>query len=345
LYELLALPTGLAINLMQISRILSLLLLPVLLQLISSPVHAQEWARKMFKVHEHDFGTVARGSEQKYRFELTNLYKEDVVIESVRASCGCTIPSIEKQTLKSLESGAILATYNTKSFVGSRGATVTVTMSKPFFAEVQLQINGFIRGDVVFVPGKIELGNVKHRATATQEVTVKYAGRSSWKITDVHCDKDYYEVEIIERSLVANQVHYRLLTRLKPEAPIGYIKDELVLITDDADKGKLKLTVTGNVTPPVTVSPASMVLGTVPPGTQVVKRMVVKADQPFKITGVTADQDGFSFEVSEEMKKVHLVPMTFIAPQEIATINAVIRISTDIPDAPSLSSNVSVNVK
>lgn len=330
---------------MQISRILSLLLLPVLLQLISSPVHAQEWARKMFKVHEHDFGTVARGSEQKYRFELTNLYKEDVVIESVRASCGCTIPSIEKQTLKSLESGAILATYNTKSFVGSRGATVTVTMSKPFFAEVQLQIDGFIRGDVVFVPGKIELGNVKHRATATQEVTVKYAGRSSWKITDVHCDKDYYEVEIIERSLVANQVHYRLLTRLKPEAPIGYIKDELVLITDDADKGKLKLTVTGNVTPPVTVSPASMVLGTVPPGTQVVKRMVVKADQPFKITGVTADQDGFSFEVSEEMKKVHLVPMTFIAPQEIATINAVIRISTDIPDAPSLSSNVSVNVK
>lgn len=330
---------------MQISRILSLLLLPVLLQLISSPVHAQEWARKMFKVHEHDFGTVARGSEQKYRFELTNLYKEDVVIESVRASCGCTIPSIEKQTLKSLESGAILATYNTKSFVGSRGATVTVTMSKPFFAEVQLQIDGFIRGDVVFVPGKIELGNVKHRATATQEVTVKYAGRSSWKITDVHCDKDYYEVEIIERSLVANQVHYRLLTRLKPEAPIGYIKDELVLITDDADKGKLKLTVTGNVTPPVTVSPASMVLGTVPPGTQVVKRMVVKADQPFKITGVTADQDGFSFEVSEEMKKVHLVPMTFIAPQEIATINAVIRISTDIPDVPSLSSNVSVNVK
>ena len=330
---------------MQISRILSLLLLPVLLQLICSPVHAQEWARKMFKVHEHDFGTVARGSEQKYRFELTNLYKEDVVIESVRASCGCTIPSIEKQTLKSLESGAILATYNTKSFVGSRGATVTVTMSKPFFAEVQLQIEGFIRGDVVFVPGKIELGNVKRRATATQEVTVKYAGRSSWKITDVHCDKDYYEVEIIERSLVANQVHYRLLTRLKPEAPIGYIKDELVLITDDADKGKLKLTVTGNVTPPVTVSPASMVLGTVPPGTQVVKRMVVKADQPFKITGVTADQDGFSFEVSEEMKKVHLVPMTFIAPQEIATINAVIRISTDIPDAPSLSSIVSAYVK
>ena len=330
---------------MHIPRILFLLLLLSFSQIISMPVHAQDWARKMFKVHEHDFGTVARGSEQKFRFELTNLYKEDVVIDSVRASCGCTIPSIEKQTLKSLESGAILATYNTKSFVGSRGATVTVTISKPFFAEVQLQIDGFIRGDVVFVPGKIELGNVKHGVTATQEVTVKYAGRSSWKITDVQCDKDYYEVEIIDRSLVANQVHYRLLIRLKQEAPLGYIKDDLVLITDDADKGKLKLAVTGNVTPPVTVSPASMVLGTVAPGTKVVKRMVVKADQPFKITGVTADQDGFSFEVSQEMKKVHLIPMTFVAPRESAMINAIIRISTDIPDSPSLSSNVSVNVK
>ena len=326
-------------------RTLFLFLLPMIAQIFSAPVHAQDWARKMFKVHEHDFGTVARGSEQKFRFEITNLYKEDVVIDSVRASCGCTIPSIEKQTIKSLESGAILATYNTKSFVGSRGATVTVTISKPFFAEVQLQIDGFIRGDVVFVPGKIELGNIKHGATVTQEVTVKYAGRSSWKITDVQCDKDYYEVEIIDRSLVANQVHYRLLIRLKPEAPVGYIKDDLVLITDDADKGKLKLAVTGNVIAPVTVSPASMVLGTVPPGTQVIKRMVVKADQPFKITGVTADQDGFSFEVSKEKKKVHLVPMTFVAPGEAAMINAIIRISTDIQDAPSLSSNVSVNVK
>ena len=326
-------------------RTLFLFLLLTITQIFSAPVHAQDWARKMFKVHEHDFGTVARGSEQKFRFEITNLYKEDVVIDSVRASCGCTIPCIEKQTIKSLESGAILATYNTKSFVGSRGATVTVTISKPFFAEVQLQIDGFIRGDVVFVPGKIELGNIKHGATVTQEVTVKYAGRSSWKITDVQCDKDYYEVEIIDRSLVANQVHYRLLIRLKPEAPVGYIKDDLVLITDDADKGKLKLAVTGNVIAPVTVSPASMVLGTVPPGTQVIKRMVVKADQPFKITGVTADQDGFSFEVSKEKKKVHLVPMTFVAPGEAAMINAIIRISTDIQDAPSLSSNVSVNVK
>ena len=326
-------------------RTLFLFLLLTITQIFSAPVHAQDWARKMFKVHEHDFGTVARGSEQKFRFEITNLYKEDVVIDSVRASCGCTIPSIEKETIKSLESGAILATYNTKSFVGSRGATVTVTISKPFFAEVQLQIDGFIRGDVVFVPGKIELGNIKHGATVTQEVTVKYAGRSSWKITDVQCDKDYYEVEIIDRSLVANQVHYRLLIRLKPEAPVGYIKDDLVLITDDADKGKLKLAVTGNVIAPVTVSPASMVLGTVPPGTQVIKRMVVKADQPFKITGVTADQDGFSFEVSKEKKKVHLVPMTFVAPGEAAMINAIIRISTDIQDAPSLSSNVSVNVK
>ena len=326
-------------------RTLFLFLLLTITQIFSAPVHAQDWARKMFKVHEHDFGTVARGSEQKFRFELTNLYKEDVVIDSVRASCGCTIPSIEKETIKSLESGAILATYNTKSFVGSRGATVTVTISKPFFAEVQLQIDGFIRGDVVFVPGKIELGNIKHGATVTQEVTVKYAGRSSWKITDVQCDKDYYEVEIVDRSMVANQVHYRLLIRLKPEAPVGYIKDDLVLITDDADKGKLKLAVTGNVIAPVTVSPASMVLGTVPPGTQVIKRMVVKADQPFKITGITADQDGFSFEVSKEKKKVHLVPMTFVAPGEAAMINAIIRISTDIQDAPSLSSNVSVNVK
>ena len=108
----------------------------LLAAIIAPQASAQQWARKMFKVAKHDFGTVARGSAQQFSFVLTNIYKETVHIVGVRSSCGCTSPKVTKNTLKTYEKGAILAVYNTKSFTGSKSATLTVTIDKPFYAEV-----------------------------------------------------------------------------------------------------------------------------------------------------------------------------------------------------------------
>ena len=42
--------------------------------LAAAPVEAQEWARKMFPVTSHNFGTVAKGSKTEYRFVFRNIY-------------------------------------------------------------------------------------------------------------------------------------------------------------------------------------------------------------------------------------------------------------------------------
>ena len=55
-----------------------------------SPCFGQDWAQKMFKVTDHDFGTVARGAKAEYRFVFENVYLEDVHIANVYASCTCT---------------------------------------------------------------------------------------------------------------------------------------------------------------------------------------------------------------------------------------------------------------
>ena len=66
--------------------------------LLGGIANAQEWARKMFEVRSHDFGSVARDAKTEYEFVLQNIYEEDVHIASVRASCGCTTPSITNHT-------------------------------------------------------------------------------------------------------------------------------------------------------------------------------------------------------------------------------------------------------
>ena len=79
--------------------------------------------------------------------------------------------------LKTYEKGAIVAHFNTDSFLGQRGATLTVTIDQPFYAEVQLHVRGYIRSDVVVEPGSVQFGSIDQGTAAEQTVAVNYAGR------------------------------------------------------------------------------------------------------------------------------------------------------------------------
>ena len=126
--------------------------------LAGSPLVAQQWATRMFETTEHDFGTVARGAKVEYRFVLSNIFLEDVHVLDARSSCGCTSLRIENPSLKTYAQGAIVAIFNTTAFQGQHGATVTVVIDKPFYAEVQLHVSGFIRSDVQIEPGSVQMG-------------------------------------------------------------------------------------------------------------------------------------------------------------------------------------------
>src|ERR1035437_10068456 len=142
-------------------------LLALIVTMLCSLCCAQEWADKMFEFRSYDFGNIARGAKTEFAFELTNLYLEDVHIASVRASCGCTTPRIEKDTLKTYEKGAIIAHINSDSFFGRQGATLTVTIDKPLYAEVQLQVKVYVYSDVLLNPSSIGFGSVA-RGTAAE---------------------------------------------------------------------------------------------------------------------------------------------------------------------------------
>ncbi|MFC1757708.1 DUF1573 domain-containing protein [Planctomycetota bacterium] len=298
---------------------------------VSSSVSGQEWARKMFTDSlSHDFGTVARAAKEEHRFEFKNIYNEDIHIAGVRASCGCAIPSITKDTLKTYETGAILVKFNTNSFVGQRSATITVTMDRPYYAEVQLTIRGYIRGDIVFNPGTVNFGSIDQGAEGKQTVNVTYAGRSDWRIQDIRSANSNLRVDLAETQRNSGRVTYQLGVGLKPGAPAGYFKDQMVLVTNDGTQRNIPILVEGNILSPIQVSPAALTLGVVNPGETVTRKIVVKGKTPFRITSVKCDDDCFvTASVSDEEKLLHLVPVTFTA-NKTGRISNAIKIETSL---------------
>jgi len=316
--------------------------------LACSVAAGQEWARKMFQSTRHDFGTVAAGAKTQYEFALKNIYVEDVHLASVRTSCGCTSPSIKKEWLKTYETGAIEAVFNTRTFSGSRGATLTVTIDKPFFAEVQLQVNGYIRRDVVLDPGAVDLGTVDQGSPAEKSIAVNYAGREDWRIVRVKSTNPHLSASVQQTGRDGGQVSYKLIVRMDDQTPPGPISDHLVLVTNDRSSTQVPVPVQGMVQSGIVVAPATLFLGVLQPGQKVTKQLVIKAKKPFRVLSVTSDGDGFQFDTSGEgqPKQVHLIPVTFVAGAEPGKISKTIRIETDLGvSAPVLPAHAVVAAK
>jgi hypothetical protein len=292
--------------------------------------NAQEWARKMFKETDHNFGTVIRDAKTEYVFELENLYMEDIHIASVTTSCGCTTPRIENNTLKTYEKGAIVAHFNTDTFSGQRGATLTVTIDKPYYAQVQLHVGGYIRTDVMLDPGSVQFGAIDQGGAFEQKVNVNYnGGYSGWKINEVKSNNPYLTAQAVETNRYYGQANYTLKVRLDEKAPAGYLNDQVVLVT--SDNQKIPVLVEGRIEPAVSVSPSALFMGVVQPGQKVTKQMVVKSKKPFKILSITCDDKSFEFNTNTEdaAKPVHLVPVTFVAGDDLGKIVKTIKIQTD----------------
>ena len=293
---------------------------------------AQEWAKKMFTVTSHNFGTVAKGSKTEYRFVFRNIYKEDLHVVGVRTSCGCTSPEVTKRDLKTHDTSEIVAKFNTRTFLGQHGATLTVTFDKPFYAEVQLRVAGNIRGDVTFDPPFVDLGNVDLGKGAERMIRVARVGSSPWEIKDVRSANSNFEVALSKPTVGAGQTTYDLTMRLKPDAPAGYVKGQLILVTNDPRATQIPMDVEGRVVAEVTVSPQLLSLGAVPPGGSVTKNVVVRANRPFCVTGITCPDGCLSCEPKSTPATVHILPVTFTAGSAAGKVERQLTIATDLGD-------------
>lgn len=307
------------------------------------PARAQEWAEKMFSTTKHDFGIVARGADAKFAFKFKNLYKEDIHVASVRSSCGCADPRVSQDVLKSLEESEIVAQFNTISFIGKKNAVITVTIDQPYYAEVQLHVEGFIRSDIVLNPGELKFGTVPQGQEAKQTIDIEYAGRADWAITDVRTANAHLEAELEEVRRDGGRVSYRMTVFLDDQVPPGYFKDQLTVVTNDQRLERFQVDVEGKIESDVSVSPSPLFLGKVPAGTDVTKRIVVRAKKPFKVLDVTCDDESFSFEKPAEAKTFHLIPVTFHA-DKAGLVKATIHIETDLGEGvvPDLDAQAQV---
>jgi len=296
---------------------------------------AQDWAKAMFDHTSHDFGVVARGAKVQHRFKLENIYLEDVHITAVHSNCNCTRPEFTKDTLKTYETAEIIANIDTRTFLGAKQATIRVVFDKPFPAEVQLHVYCYIRSDVVVEPGEAQFATVTQGTSVRKRLSVTYAGRNDWRIVDVLSPQPYLQAKVVETSRAYGRVAYDLWVELSADAPLGYIKETVTLVTNDRNSNatNVPVAVEGLVIGTISAQPSPLSIGILQTGQTARKNLVVHGKKPFRILGVTSDDKRLAFHVPDpnsESKSVQLLPVIFTAGDVPGQISSTIQIRTDL---------------
>jgi hypothetical protein len=290
----------------------------------------------MFEKREHDFGTVAKGADARYRVQIKNLYKQSVHIASVTTTCGCTAAKPSKDTLASLETAFIEVVMDTRKFSHQKDSSVTVVIDQPLHAEVRIPIHAYIRTDVVLTPGGAEFPPVTQGEDKEMKIDVAYAGRGNWKIKDVISKNPNISAKVVETRRDSSNVNYSLRVTVKGTAPLGDLRDQLTLVTDDAGSPNIPVLVSAKIQSEFVVNPDIVTFGNLTPGQQKKVTVIIHSNKQFAIEKIESEKTSGTFEVQlpKDAKKTHAFALIFNAPNEPGAVDELISVTIAGRDEP-----------
>ncbi len=297
------------------------------------PSRDEEWARAMIDkdLLNINYKSVAKGQDVYFKIRVSNIYKEDMQITSLTTSCGCIswdenrggalpapilVPSGQERFI-TLRLDTIRHQGEQKN---KRGTITFVNMVNGLPGTATILAEGYIRTDVVLQPGSVNFGSVDPQKPAEQHVAVSYAGRNDWRIISAKCNSPHLTTDIVEKSRGNGLVNYELIVKLKETAPVGQLRDQLMLVTDDANNPQIPIQVDARIEPDIIVTDANF--GFVTPGKPkkipVLVRYTKLPVKAFKIEKFerTKQEDTIKVEKSPESKPFHQLFLTFTPPNE-----------------------------
>lgn len=286
------------------------------------------WAEKMFEKLNLDFGVVARGAECKTQLKVRNIYQETIHITNVSTSCGCSAAKPSANQILSGQEAYIEISMDTARFMREKTSSALVTLSEPtkgLRVEVKIPLKVYIRTDVVFTPGSVNFGAVDVGAGSERKISLAYAGRGDWKILNIKSPKPYLTATAVEtsRSAATGTANYDVMVTLAADAPTGFLREQLTLITDDQANPNVPLPVEARVEADVLIEPTELALGSVAAGQSKTMNLIIRGRKPFKIEKIECDRadNPFKMRLPVDEKTIHVVPLTFVAPDEAGAIS------------------------
>jgi hypothetical protein len=220
---------------------------------------------------------------------------------------------------------------DTRRFSGAKTVIIYVQFSQPKFDEVRLSVTANSRDDVSVLPESLAFGKIKRGAPASYTTNVTLLGNQNWQITGMSSDSNYIQPGVQEVRRGGGEVVYKLTANLRPDTPAGKWFTDVWLQTNNPGIPRIRVPLTVEVEPQLTISPTTLSLGEVKTGKAVERKVIVRGVRPFRILSVQGTDKELSVrDDTTESKNVHVLSVT-INPHQAGQLQRAVRVITDVP--------------
>jgi Protein of unknown function (DUF1573) len=308
---------------------------------LTRPVAAADsWANKILGGQPgaaivQDFGVVAGGAQLQATLKMTNIYKVPLEITHIEVSCGCVKATPVAKILQPNESANLVIDMDGTRFTGNKQVKVEVTFGPQFVSTATILVKAHARQDVVLNPGQIDFGTVgRGQQAPAQTIDVECAGIAGWKVVSITPRSPNPPFALKADVLPPRNVNgagilgYRLTANLLPTAPAGKFSEVVELKTNNPQQPMVTFLVIGNIESPVVAEPKNLQVA-LRVGNPTMQRIVVRANQPFKITGVTGNGADVKLVPDDSTSPVHIVQVQ-MTPQQAGVLDREFVVQTNM---------------
>lgn len=163
-----------------------------------------------------------------------------VEVASVSSDSPYITAALSSSTDKNRPGYLITATLKPGAPIGELKGNITILSDYPKQPKAELPFIATIRGDIDLDRDSFFLGLVKKGKEAKCAVTISTAGNDPLKIGKIDSPLSFLSVEVAPR---VDGKAYTLTAKLKPDAPVGNIKGDVIIHTDNPDQPVIKVPV------------------------------------------------------------------------------------------------------
>lgn len=249
-----------------------------------------------FDIPDYDFGKIYRGMKIEHIFKFTNKGVDDLKIEKVRSSCGCTAVMLSSKVIAPGKTGEVKATFNSQSFTGSVKKKITVYSNDPDTPKLPLSIFGEVDEEVIVNPKRIDFSKVSHDTSFVQKITIKPSKDFKLKIEKFESTNPIVKVELKEDE----ENGYILEATIPENTSFGRIDGSVIIHTNSKNQSKITVPFYGEVIGDFSIYPPKLSCGIVVKRREMVFPVyVVSYKEGIKVERVEIDPAVFDIDITE----------------------------------------------
>ncbi len=322
---------------------------------LSGHALASDGSRIQFESTEHDFGSIMDVNTYDTVFRFANTGTSPLVIEQVKAGCGCTTPALEKKVFAPGESSEIEVAFKPRGG-GRQTKRITVFTNDPVQPTVSLSIKADITPFVTATPRMVRFQNAR-TGVGEQAVVQLEAMDPDFSIRRAYVTglaAKYFSAQVLPRPEGITAGPRNVLVSLSPEAPWGMQYATLNLdVTGRPDPDgepvshTAKVTVNAKVSGALSANATMFQVGIVEPGETFSKTVVLRHTEgrPFNVLGAvvdrgTVDDMRVQFMPAPDREDSWMLVLTGTPTRTEQAIRGEVEIITDVDDEEQISMRI-----